>query len=919
MINPVAEIGTGREGLTFHQLFEEQVLCAPEASAVISGSQCLTYQQLNEHSNQLAHYLQQIGVGPGTLVGLCVDRSIEGIVGLCGILKAGGAYLPLDIGHPKERLAAILSDAKVPVLLTQSGLLQLLPKAGGDREGQRFVVCLDRDWPLLESQQRTNPVPTAKPEDLAYVIYTSGSTGVPKGVMVEHRALLSHSVEFARHFEFKPSDRVLHFAPLTFDVSAEEIFPTLLTGATLVFRPDDWYFPVQDFHEFLVREKLTILNLPTQYWNQWMEEMGSRELELPSSLRIMIVGSDTVTVDQYIRWRKLAKNRIRWCNAYGVTEATISSTIYEPDSDDVPSLVPIGRPLANTTVYVLDEHQQPAAVGVVGELCIGGEEVARGYLNAPELTAQKFIPDPFSADPGARLVRTGDLGRLLPDGNLEFLGRVDDQVKVRGFRIELGEVESLLRQHPLVKDAVVLARPDSFGEKRLVAYFVPVNPTPQQTGKLLRFLKQKLPAYMIPAAFVPLKSLPLLSCGKVDRKKLPLPDTHRPELEEAFIEPTDLIEEKLAAIWGEVLGLEKIGIHDNFFDLGGNSLLAARLFTEIEKKAGWKLPLVTLFESPTISLLAESIRRDALSTTRGVLVPLQTSGSKPPLFLVHGAGGGMLWGYANLAKHLDANQPVYCFDPRNMEGLEEWATIEQMAAHYLQALRSFQPTGPYCLGGYCFGGEVAFEMAQQLHDQGERVSTLVMFNAMPPNSRFERVKVTPLFVVKFAWNSWHWFRYFCHWTPEQRHDFSRRKLRLIKKYFGQLIGRSEMGPIPVKAEDRIDVSLYPDYQRRFWDIHLRASAQYHPRPYPGHITVFRTRIYPFLCSFDPTFGWGEFAEDGVTVRVVSGAHESILDEPYVRGLAKEVKLSLLPKASTRLSMVPMLDYLAQVLSWAGAV
>jgi amino acid adenylation domain-containing protein len=876
-------------GRCLHELFEEQAARDAERTAVKFGSRTLSYGELNERANELAHYLRSQGLSAEEMVGVLLERSPEMIVAILGILKAGGAYVPFEPDEPVERLAFKLRDAGVQILLSQRSLVPSLPLAG-DGGSRLRIVCLDRDYESIARHSRGNLSIEVSPNHLAYLIYTSGSTGVPKGVLVEHRSLVNHSLGLGRFFELGPEDRVLQFAPLSFDVSAEEIFPSLLRGATLVLRPAGLAVSVQDFHPFVISEKLTVLNLPTPYWSEWMTTMEEGDLRLPSCLRLVVAGSDTVTREQYARWQRITTGPVRWCNAYGTTEATITSTIYEPAAGETPPRVPIGRPTPNTQIYVLDERQELAPIGVPGEIYIGGAEVARGYLNRSEAHAASFVSDRFSGQPGALLNRTGDFGRWRADGNLEFLGRRDNQVKIRGFRIEPGEIESALLQHPSIREAVVMAREDVHGEKRLVAYFVAAEGGEQLVGTLLEFLKQRLPAYMIPAAFVPIPKIPRLPSGKFDLQALPAPGAERPDLKEQFVAPSDSLEEKLANVWRQVLGLERVGVQDNFFNLGGHSLLAVRLFAEIEKLTGWNLPVLTLFQSPTVKELAAIIRSTQSSEKRSSIVTVQANGSRPPLYLVHGAGGGMLWGYANLSKHMGDDQPVYAFNSRGMDGLEELGTVEEMAAQYVKDLRAFQAQGPYYVGGYCFGGVVAFEVAQQLIAQGERVALLVLINAMPPNSNFEKVHVTPRWTTQFLRNSWHWFRYFAEWPLEQKRAFVLRKWRALRKRAGW--ARKANPEARVDAEDLVDVSKYSEDRRRLWNAHLRASALYRSRPYEGDVLVLRTRFHPFFCSFDPTYGWGELVRGKVTVRLAPGAHESILNEPNVRHAAEELKRCL---------------------------
>ena len=579
-----------------HELFEAQVERTPDSVAVIFEDETLSYAQLNRKANQLAHQLQSLGVALEALVGLFLGRSSEMIVALMAILKAGGAYLPLDPAYPKERLAFMLEDARIAVLVTSSKLAQDLPETSARR------VLLDdeqdSDYP------ETNPKPSVGVDNLAYVIYTSGSTGQPKGVMITHRAIASHTRVMQAHYELSGSDRVLQFASLNFDVSLEQILTALISGASLVVRGTEIWSP-GDFCECARKFGLTVANLPTAYWQQLVDEW-TRDPGLARSgrLRLVTAGGEAMQVESLRRWQQTPLSHIRLLNCYGPTETTITATFFEVPPETSKSLfrVPIGRPVANAEVYILDRHLAPVPIGVPGELHIGGDRVARGYLNHPELTAEKFIPNPFSEDPGSRLYKTGDLARYLADGNIEFLGRIDTQVKIRGFRIELGEIEAVLMQHRAVGEAVVIAREDARGDKTLVAYVVNHEDVPP--SELRSFLKGKLPEYMLPSAIVVLDRLPLSPNGKLDRKALPAPEYRS---EEAFVAPRTPNEQTLAAIWAEVLKLEKIGIHDNFFDLGGHSLLATQVISRVRKTFELDIPLRALFELPTVAELAKLI------------------------------------------------------------------------------------------------------------------------------------------------------------------------------------------------------------------------------------------------------------------------------------------------------------------------
>ena len=597
-------------------------------------------------------------------------------------------------------------------LVTQERLLGKLP----DHDGH--TVCLDRDWPAIEKQSVENPLSGAKPDNLAYVIYTSGSTGRPKGVLLEHRGLCNTATALIRAFDVKSDSRVLQFASFSFDSSVAEVFTTLLAGATLCLATTDELLGETALINLLRKQAISIVTLPPSLLTLLPET------DLPA-LRTLIAAGEACSGEIVQRW---ARGR-RFVNAYGPTEVTVCATTAL--CDDPRQVPPIGRPIANTRVYLLDRQRQPVPVGVPGELCVAGVGLARGYLNRPELTAEKFVPDPFSSRPGARLYRTGDLARCLPDGNLEFLGRADQQVKVRGFRVELGEIESALRQQAAVQEAVVMAREDVPGEKRLVAYVV-AREMPPADSKLRAFVKQKLPDYMVPSVFVFMKAFPLTPNGKVDRKALPMPQQSRDGCGKSFLAPRDPLEQQLAKLWEKIFSVEPIGIRDNFFELGGHSLLAVRLFAQVEKRTGKSLPLATLFQAPTIEQLAAILRQEGWESPWASLVPIKPGGSRPPIYCVHGVGGNILE-YLDLAKHMEEDQPFYgCRRLTGWQTAHSNLTVGQMAAHYIEEVRAFQPHGPYYLGGSSFGGLVAYEMAQQLRAAGEAIGMLALFDTNGP-------------------------------------------------------------------------------------------------------------------------------------------------------------------------------------------
>ena len=561
--------------ICLHEPIEAQVERTPEATAVLYEQNQLTYRELNVRANQVANHLRELGVGPDVLVGICMERSIEMVVGLLGVLKAGGAYLPLDPDFPKDRLRMILEDSRVPVLLTQQFLLHRLPASAAR------VICLDTGWGEIARNSDSNLVRLAGPQNLAYALYTSGSTGKPKGVLNVHRGIVNRLLWMQDRYQLTTADRVLQKTPYSFDVSVWEFFWPLIAGACLVVARPGGHKDGDYLVELIRREKITTLHFVPSMLQVFLEVDG---IESSSSLKRVICSGEALPFE--VQKRFFARLPAELHNLYGPTEAAVDVTYWRCRTEDKGPVVPIGRPIANVQIYILDRSLQPVPVGVQGELHIGGVALARGYLNRPELTAQKFIRDPFSSEPGARLYKTGDLARYRPDGNIEFLGRIDDQVKIRGFRIELGEIEAVLHECPAVCDARVIVREEAFGDRRLVAYVVPERETSSAGEEIRGYLKDKLPGYMMPI-LVMLDKLPLTPNGKLDRRALPPPE--RPETEELFEGPRDRVEELLAGIWTEVLGVERVSIYDHFFDLGGHSLTAMQVVARLQNQLGLRI------------------------------------------------------------------------------------------------------------------------------------------------------------------------------------------------------------------------------------------------------------------------------------------------------------------------------------------
>lgn len=703
-----------------HQLFEEQAKRLPADPAVYWGEDIVPYGALNRRANQLAAYLRTQGVGPDVLVGICMERTADLVMALLAVLKAGGAYVPLDPTHPPERIRYILSDANASLLLTQESLRPIL----ADQEAQLLYV--DREWAAISAASRIpdNLTNLASADNLAYVIYTSGSTGQPKGVAITHRNAVAMLDWAGRAFTGEELRGVAAATTICFDLSVYELFLPLSRGGAVILVEDALALPAAP-----ARDAVTLINTVPSVMLELCRMNG-----IPESVQTVNLAGEPLkrTLVQQVYRRPQVK---RLYNLYGPSEDTTYST-YTLVTREEQAEPTIGRPIDYTQAYILDDRMQPVPIGAVGELYLGGAGVSRGYLNRPKLTAEKYIPDPFSPTPGCRLYRTGDLARYASSGEIIFLGRADFQVKVRGYRIELGEVESVLEQHPAVSEAVTIVREDVSNDKRLVAYVVPQSERePEAVENLRAFLQQQLPHYMIPSIFVWMDSLPQTPNGKIDRRALPKPQSETSALEEPFVAPRDALEIQLASIWEEVLGVHPIGVNHNFFNLGGHSLLAVRLMATIGEEIGAELPLTMLFQGPTVAQMATMLRQaETVAAASSSLVRIQPGDpDQRPLFFIH-PGGGNVFGYAGLARHLGLNRPFYGLQARGLINDEEPLTqIEAMAEHYIQLIRQVQPEGPYYLGGWSMGGIVAFEVAQQLQAVGEAVAAVTIIDSKMPN------------------------------------------------------------------------------------------------------------------------------------------------------------------------------------------
>ncbi|HKG80928.1 MAG TPA: amino acid adenylation domain-containing protein [Pyrinomonadaceae bacterium] len=859
---------------SIHSLFEEQVGRTPEAVAVSCGGTQLTYQELNERANQLARHLQRLGVQQETPVGIMLERSLEMVVGMLGILKAGGAYLPLDTQYPQERLAFMLEDAKASVLLTQEALVHRLPAQVSN------VVLIDADWEVI-SQERGGNVPDASNgEQPAYIIYTSGSTGMPKGIVIPHRGI-NRLFFNTNYVTLDQTDKVAQASNSSFDAATFEIWGALLHGAQLVIISRQVSLSPPEFAVQLAEQEISTLFLTTALFNQ----LASQIPDAFKSLKHLLFGGENVDP---VWVREVLEKGLpgRLLHLYGPAESTTFASWHEvQDLDEQATTVPIGGPVSNTQIYLLDRRMSPVPVGVPGELYIGGDGLARGYLNRPELTAEKFIPNPFSREPGARLYATGDLGRYLANGDIEFIGRRDHQVKIRGFRIELGEIAAVLSQHPQVREALVVAREESNGEKRLVGYVVAEQET--TPIELRDFLKTKLPDYMVPTAWVTLEAFPLTPNGKVDQRALPAPAS-RLEMAESFTAPRDGLELQLQEIWEEVLSVKPISVTDYFYDLGGHSLLALRVIAQIQRRLNRELPLSALIEDGNIEKLAQLLREQTGPITRSPLVHLQPGGDAPPLFMVH-PGSGQVLCYMPLAQRLGTSRPFYGLqDPRIQQASRlqtEWdfcVPLEDMATQYIEAMRSVQPEGPYLLGGWSFGSMVAFEMAQQLKRQGQHISLLLLLDGASPElaRRFTKIADESELLATTAREIGLRVS-----APELRSLEPEEQLR----YVAALLEKQNEVLLP----DKTIPWLHREVQ--IFKARLRVAQSYQPQIYDGKLTMFRaTAIDPEDAKFmlelfdDPTLGWGELSTQPVDVHFVPGNHATIGREPNVSALAEKL-------------------------------
>ena len=831
-----------------HELIAQQARQGPERVAVECGSQQMSYGELHHRSNQLARYLQKRGVGPDVLVGMLVSRTTDLLVAILGVLKAGGAYVPLDPIYPKDRIAVILGDTSAPVVLTDQAVADALPESASER------IYVDTDWPTIAKESAEDLPRSAGPANLIYVLYTSGSTGKPKGAQIEHRNVVNFLSSMRRKPGLTAEDVWLAVTTLSFDFSVLELYLPLLVGAKVVLASREQASDPEQLRGLLASSKITAMSATPATWRMLLESGwdGVHGLKL-------FCGGEALSPD-------LANQLLPRCgelwNVYGPTETTVCSHLYRVTSE-LSQIAPIGVPNFNVTMYLRDKHGELVPVGVPGELYIGGAGVARGYQNRPDLTAERFVANPFS--PGQRLYRSGDIASYLPDGNLRFHGRVDFQVKIRGFRIELGEIETVLASHPSVERVVVVVREDQPGGKRLVAYVVAKAEQDPTTAELRAHLERSLPEYMVPSIFVKLQSFPINANGKIDRQALPIPDWSQLGTA-AKNSPSDDLESILVRVWENVLGIPNIGVEDNFFDLGGHSVLAVRLLSEAEKVVGRKIPLASLFRGSTVASLAKLLREGSESKPEPLVAQFQPGNGETLPFFAVAAPGVRAIGYGLLARHfgqgqgfykLQAQSPIVQGRPLNMQELRA------LAQQYVAGMRAVQPAGPYFIAAMCGGCQIAEQMILLLESQGQKVSLFAIFDTWVLENAHRR----------WGWHLFSWgqrLSWLRRVSMSERFDWATRALNNRLK---AMTGRTK--------------ATQP-WAEAYWPQNFRAPSFHAP------VILFKRPKQPYYYIDDPQLGWGARSQGGVEIHEIDASHHEVLREPHVQYISQVLLTRLNP-------------------------
>ena len=884
-------------------LFSEQARRGPDRIAILDADESWSYQEADARSNQLANALRASGIRTGDVVAIYGHRSAPLVWAILGVLKAGAAFVILDPAYPVPRLIACLEIAP------PRGWLEIAAAGPLPEDLNKFVDTLDcccrleltarasdRDDPLA-GHTATDPLVEIDRDGLAYVAFTSGSTGNPKGVLGRHGPLTLFTLWAAEKFELDKSDRFCLLSGLAHDPLHRDIFtPLQLGGRVCLPDPRDLEAPDR-LRAWMSQQGITVANLTPAMSQLLSETDASGTEDKIGSLRYSFLVGDVLTKRDVARLKRLAP-AITCVNLYGATETQRAVGYYVvPDPEatgaetdrtksDAKEVLPLGKGINDVQLLVLNNARQLCGIGEAGEIYFRSPHLARGYLGDEKLTQERFVRNPFTKASGDRLYRTGDLGRYLTDGNVEHLGRTDRQVKIRGFRIEPSEIEAVLTQHTDVREAVVVVRQTESSGTSLVAYVVPRQESSVATNELRRYLSEKLPSYMVPAAFVLIDALPLTPNGKLDRRALPAPDQIRREPIEDYTGPRSAIEEKLADIWAEVLNVEQVGIHDNFFELGGHSLMAVRLFAVMEKEFGKRLPLATLFRAPTIAQFA-GVMQEKLETTWSSLVPIQPTGSRKPFFCVHSVGGNVLECY-DLARHLGKDQPFYGLQSRGLDGRHRPHTrIADMAAHYIKEIREVQPTGPYLIGGRSLGGIIAYEMGCQLKSQGQEVALLALLDSYPVgynklSSDAGALKSRALRIIRKTRTHVSNF----HGLPLAK------KLSYVKSKagFGVLKLKSKAWRTIYRSYDNLGRDL-PRLLRDVEEFNWLAARNYVPQVYDGRVTLFWASG-DLRASYDLVSGWNVLAQRGMELHEIPGNHLNIIKEPHVAELARKLNESL---------------------------
>jgi amino acid adenylation domain-containing protein len=858
------------------ELFEEQVRRRQNNLALVYENAELSYSELNRRANQLAHYLQRIGVKPDVRVAICVERGFEMIIGMLAVFKAGGCYVPLDPAYPVERLSFQLQDCAPIALLTLSHLDGLIPSF------DHRLSTLHLDAPVTPWDDEPESDPDRKSiglssKNLAYVIYTSGSTGKPKGVLCEHRGLCNLAFAQIRDFSVETDSRVLQFASFGFDASVSEVVMTLCQGATLYLASRGKVLAGEALDEIVSQYHISHATLPPAVLASMPDHVKL------SSVRVMVLAGEalsSVVANRWARGRKLI-------NAYGPTEATVCATVFHVRAGAL-GFPPIGRPIANTKVYILDEQREPAPIGVSGELYIGGTGVARGYLNRAELTEEKFVPDPFANDSNARMYRTGDLARWLPDGNIEYLGRNDFQVKIRGFRIELGEIETRLAEYPGIREAVVIAREDSSGEKRLVAYYVMADShdsekdTPD-TEHLRRHICDRLPNFMAPSAYVRLQSLPLTVNGKLDRSALPMPDANA-SLSGQYEPPAGEVETALAEMWTEFLKVERVGRRANFFTLGGHSLMAARMIARVRARFGDKIALFSFIQTPTIEYLASLLSGNAI--THMAVVNRGAPDAIPIIWVAPET-----W-QPRLASYLSPDQPVLSFvlSEEELAATAPDYRLEELAANTVAKILQLHRRPAYVLAGFCQTSLLAYECAQQLRRLGHEVPLLVMGDAILPGY-IQR--------LSFTQRSQRRLQREMFYLSAFRHSPPSRWAQILQQRIGGLKAMQERWLWERSNRQQEGSGKFAD---ELYQALIVAHLNYRPAPYQGSVLYLQSAHRPQSTLWNSAASWQGLVE-GLEVFESPGDHTSIFQEPNVRVTARRLQ-DALDRIATDMSYGP---------------